>query len=568
MSLDAAAVAQLLVEIGRRLILAGENPYKARAYSRAAQGLMALTLPLEEVIAAGRLREVPGIGQAIAETVKKLHAHGTTTQLEAMRSEAPAGVLEMLQVRGLTPEKVLQLYRKLGVTSLSDLEEACRDGRLQAAKGFGASLQNKVLSGIELMRRSQGQRLIHQAAEILAGTAANLERSHPELKRVVPAGECRRGCELIADLALMAESPAREATRVVELNREVRLWLASRSRYGAALVFATGSAAHVRALQAVAEERGFRLEQTGLYRGKRLVRCVEEEDVYAALGLAYVAPELREGRGEVELAGARGLPALVTDSDLRGLLHCHTDFSDGGNTLAEMAAATRASGYAYFGVADHSQSAAYAGGLKLAEIEAQHEEIDALNARYRGKYRILKGIESDIREDGSLDYPGEVLERFDFVVASVHGRFRLDREAQTERMLRAVGNPFTTILGHITGRLLLRRPGYDLDVEKVLAACARHGVAVEINANPYRLELDWRWHRRALELGCMLSINPDAHSIQEVALTRWGVLIARKGGVPKERVLNCLSLVEIGRWLDRRRALRLGAARGPKSSAR
>src|SRR3954469_2190607 len=568
MSLDAAAVAQLLVEIGRRLILAGENPYKARAYSRAAQGLMALTLPLEEVIAAGRLREVPGIGQAIAETVKKLHAHGTTTQLEAMRSEAPAGVLEMLQVRGLTPEKVLQLYRKLGVASLPDLEEACRDGRLQAAKGFGASLQNKVLSGIELMRRSQGQRLIHQAAEILAGTAANLERSHPELKRVVPAGACRRGCELVGDRARMAESPAREATRVVELTGEVRLWLASRSRYGAALVFATGSAAHVRELQAFAEERGFRLEQTGLYRGKRLVRCVEEENVYAALGLAYVAPELREGRGEVELAGARGLPALVTDSDLRGLLHCHTDFSDGANTLAEMAAATRAGGYAYFGVADHSQSAAYAGGLKLAEIEAQHEEIDALNARYRGKYRILKGIESDIREDGSLDYPDEVLERFDFVVASVHGRFRLDREAQTERMLRAVGNPFTTILGHITGRLLLRRPGYDLDVEKVLAACARHGVAVEINANPYRLELDWRWHRRAVELGCMLSINPDAHSIQEVALTRWGVLIARKGGVPKERVLNCLSLVELGRWLDGRRGLRPGAARRPKSSAR
>jgi DNA polymerase (family 10) len=250
------------------------------------------------------------------------------------------------------------------------------------------------------------------------------------------------------------------------------------------------------------------------------------------------------------------LPHLVEAGDLRGVLHCHTTASDGGNTLEEMAEAARGRGYGYFGVADHSQSAGYAGGLSLEAIAAQHAEADRLNRRWRGKFRILKGIESDILVDGSLDYPDEILETFDFVVASVHSRFRLDAEAQTARILEAVANPYTTVLGHMTGRLLLRREGYEIDVERVLQACAEHGVAVEINANPHRLDLDWRWHRRALELGCTLSINPDAHSIAELDLTRWGLAVARKGGVPKERVLNAMDLNAMQGFLKARRAAR------------
>jgi DNA polymerase (family 10) len=282
------------------------------------------------------------------------------------------------------------------------------------------------------------------------------------------------------------------------------------------------------------------------------VSCPEEADVYAALGVALIPPELREDGEEIALAAEGRLPVLVDLADLRGLVHCHTDFSDGGNTLDEMARATRKRGYRYFGVADHSKSAGYAGGLSVARVEEQHALADALNARMRG-FRIFKGIESDILLDGSLDYPDEVLGTFDFVVASVHSRFRLDPEQQTARIIRAVSNPHTTILGHMTGRMLMRREGYEVDIPAILAACAEHGVAVEINANPHRLDVDWRWHRLALDLGCTMSINPDAHSTAELDLTRYGVLMARKGWVPKDRVLNALDLDAFRAHLDARK---------------
>jgi DNA polymerase (family 10) len=306
-------------------------------------------------------------------------------------------------------------------------------------------------------------------------------------------------------------------------------------------------------LEAIAKEKRMRLDPEGLWKAAKRVAGADEASVYAALGLDFIPPELREGQDEIKLARAHRLPALVEDKDLLGILHAHTDRSDGVATLGEMVKATKARGYRYFGVADHSKSAHYAGGLTVEEIEQQHAEIDATNAKLGKTFRIFKGIESDILPDGSLDYPDDVLARFDFVVASVHGQFRLDKAKQTERILRAVANPFTTILGHMTGRQLLRRPGYEVDIDRILAACAKHAVAVEINANPWRLDLDWRWHRRALELGCMMSINPDAHSTSELDLTHWGVEMARKGGVPKERVLNALSVCDITAHFEQRR---------------
>jgi DNA polymerase (family 10) len=296
-------------------------------------------------------------------------------------------------------------------------------------------------------------------------------------------------------------------------------------------------------------------DQQGLHAGRKIVAKTEQA-IYASLGLQFIEPELREGFDEIERAKKHRLPQLVADSDIRGILHAHTDRSDGADTLEVMAEATRRRGFEYFGVADHSQSAHYAGGLSLDEILEQHVEADRLNKRYGGSFRILKGIESDILPDGSLDYPDDVLATFDFVVASVHSRFKLSRKEQTDRILSAVANRRTTILGHMTGRQLLRRPGYDVDVEKILKACAKHGVAVEINANPWRLDLDWRWHRRALELGCIMSINPDAHSTSEIDLTHWGVEMARKGTVSKGRVLNCQSLAELTRYLAARRDIR------------
>jgi DNA polymerase (family 10) len=295
-----------------------------------------------------------------------------------------------------------------------------------------------------------------------------------------------------------------------------------------------------------------RLEADGLHKGRTLI-AEDEVAIFRALGLPFIDPELREGRGEIDLALKGKLPKLVTDNDLRGILHCHTDASDGTETLETMAKATRQRGFEYFGVADHSKSAHYAGGLSVEEIAQQHREADRLNKRFGKDFRILKGIESDILADGSLDYPDDVLEHFDFVVASIHGRFKLDRQAQTQRLLRAISDPHTTIIGHMTGRQLQRRPGYEIDVEKVLRACAKHDVVVEINAHPWRLDLDWRWHQAALEFGCMLSINPDAHSIPELDHMHWGVQMARKGGVAADRVLNSMKLPEITRYFRQKR---------------
>jgi len=335
-------------------------------------------------------------------------------------------------------------------------------------------------------------------------------------------------------------------------NGDLSVHLTDRKRYGITQLLATGSGDHLDELRKVAKNKGLEITEDGVLRGKKMIAAESEAEIYKALGLQFIEPELREGLGEVALAAADKLPKLVTDKDIRGILHAHTNRSDGVNTLEQMAEATRKRGYEYFGVADHSKSAHYAGGLSMEEIAEQQVEADRLNETYGGKFRIFKGIESDILPDGSLDYPDDVLRRFDFVVASVHGQFRKEKKEQTERILRAVANPFVTILGHMTGRQLLRRPGYDVDIENILRSCAKHHVAVEINANPWRLDLDWRWHGRALELGCMMSVNPDAHSTSEIDLTHWGVEMARKGGVPADRVINAMGLPAFVAWLEHR----------------
>jgi DNA polymerase (family 10) len=288
-----------------------------------------------------------------------------------------------------------------------------------------------------------------------------------------------------------------------------------------------------------------------LRKGKARLPTATEKDIYDALGLPFIPPELREGRGEVEKAGKSRLPVLVERRDVKGVLHAHTDQSDGVATLAQMAAACRDSGYGYLGITDHSQSAHYAGGLSEKEVARQQREIDRLNKR-NAPFRIFKGIESDILPDGALDYPDEVLKTFDFVIASVHGQFRKDKSVQTRRIIKAVSNPYTTVLGHITGRQLLRRHGYDVDIEAILKACAAHGVAIEVNGHPWRLDLDWRWLDRALELGCLISLDPDAHSVAEIDNVRWAVAMARKGGVPKEKIINCMSADQFAQFLRRK----------------
>lgn len=551
-SVDARTVAGLLREYAQRTVLGGGNPYRAKAYSKAADSLAALAVPLDVVIAEDRLTEIPGVGDAIADIVSKLHKMGTHPSLEKLRKEIPEGVLGMLSVPGLRPEKVLRLYKDLGIASLAELEAAAKDDRIKKAKGLGAALQTKILQNLAIAKSGEGRLHLHRAAALLAHAKDTLRKARPELKRVTVAGDFRRGCELVGDLTIVAEAPKVAKTSNASAADGLQIRLSDRKHFGAALLFATGSAAHVEQLQALAAEKGMRLEAEGLHKVSTLI-AGDEAEIYRALGLPFIDPELREGRGEIERALKGKLPKLVTDEDLRGILHCHTDASDGTETLETMAKATRQRGFEYFGVADHSKSAHYAGGLSVEEIAQPHREADRLNKRFSKDFRILKGIESDILADGSLDYADDVLERFDFVVASVHGRFNLDRKAQTQRLLRAISDPHTTIIGHMTGRQLQRRPGYEIDVEKVLRACAKHDVAVEIDAHPWRLDLDWRWHQAALDFGCVMSINPDAHSIRELDHMHWGVEMARKGGVSADRVLNAMTLADISRYLRQKR---------------
>jgi DNA polymerase (family 10) len=467
-----------------------------------------------------------------------------------LRNEIPAGVLELLTVPGLRPEKVLRLYKDLGISSLAELEAAAKEDRIKKSKGLGAALQTKILQNLAIAKSGEGSLHLHRAAALLDHAKDSLQIARPELKRLTLAGDFRRGCELVRDLAIVAESSTPIDDDISSGGLQVHL--ADRKHFGATLLLATGSAAHLEGLRELAERKSMALEPDGLHKGRTLI-AAKEEDIYGALGLPFIEPELREGRGEIERALKGKLPKLVADDDLRGILHCHTDASDGTETLETMAKATRDRGFEYFGVADHSKSAHYAGGLSVEQIDQQHREADRLNKKFGKDFRILKGIESDILADGSLDYPDDVLATFDFVVASIHGRFKMDRKAQTDRLLRAVANPFTSIIGHMTGRQLQRRPGYEIDIENVLRACAKHDVVVEINAHPWRLDLDWRWHQAALDLGCMMSINPDAHSIRELDHMHWGVEMARKGGVPPDRVLNAMRLPEITRYFRQRR---------------
>jgi DNA polymerase (family X) len=552
-ALDASAVAALLVELGRRTALAGDNYFRAKAYQRAADRLSALVEPLDRVIAENRLRQVPGIGETIADIVTKLHRTGTHPLLEKLRKDVPEGVLDMLSIPGLKPEKINILHKELGITDLAALEAAAREGRLKSIKGLGPTMQRKILEGLKICEHAQGARHLHRADELAVAAAETLEHSLPGLIRAVTAGDLRRGGELVSNLALVAEVERIPGPPKVVSSGEMSVYLTDPRRFGVSLLFATGSARHLEGLERRAAAMGMALTPEGLRRSRKIVAAETEASIYHALDLQYIEPELREGLDEIERAQAHSIPPLVTAEDLRGVLHAHTTASDGVDTLEAMAKAAIACGYQYIGITDHSKTAHYAGGLTAEAIEQQHAEIDRLNTSFGNRFRIFKGIESDILSDGSLDYPDDVLRRFDFIIGSIHGQFRLDPKAQTERLVRAASNPFVTIIGHMTGRQLLRRPGYELDIERVLRACAEHGVAVEVNGNPWRLDLDWRWLRRALELGCTFSINPDAHSTREiVSSTRWGLAIARKSGIPADCVVNALDRDRFALWFDSR----------------
>jgi DNA polymerase (family 10) len=480
----------------------------------------------------------------------------------------------MLRISGLGVAKVRQIHDRLHLESIPELEAAARDGRLASLPGFGNKTAENVLRGIARLRQATSFRLIHHAQEEAALLRTSLERL-PGVTSAIVAGEVRRGLELVREIVivLVADAPPEEILKAIaaapgieefgghdERRATIRfaggescqVVVTPSPNLGAVLIQATGSELHLEQLVARAASRGYTLSGAALWRGSEFIPTPDETAVYAALGMARVPPELREGLGEIA-AAATALPTLVTRADLRGLVHCHTSYSDGSFSVADLARTCAEAGYQYVGVTDHSGTAAYVSGLTEKEIRLQWAEIDETNAAGTGA-TVLKGIEADITADGRLGYSDAVLAGFDFVIASIHHRFEMNREEMTARMLKAMEHPAVTILGHLTGRLLLSRDPYQLDLDRIFAAAAERGIAIEINADPQRLDLDWRSVRVAREAGVMISIGADAHSPAGLANVDYGVLMARKAWVGPDAVLNARPLDEFMAFARRRKS--------------
>jgi DNA polymerase (family X) len=576
--MNAGQAAAVLAEIGVLLEVVGGNPFRAKAFAAAARSLEGSAADLGALAREGALTSLPGVGEGIAGVLDELVRTGVSSLHEGLRADTPPGLYDLMRVKGLGSKRIRTLYAQAGIDDLEKLEAAAASGRLAALPGFGAKTAAAVLESVAFARAARGRRRYHEAVEIAARLLEWLE-ARPEVVEASSAGGLRRRLEVVDSIDLVAAS--RTPAGVLEAFRAayggtrqdvedggrvearfadgmgVRLTCVTPPRVAATLVHETGSEAHLRDLAAHAEASGLAYGPDGVRRDGRRVRTKDEAALYRALGLAWIPPELREGWGEVAAAADGALPELVTVDDLRGVFHCHTTYSDGRASVAEMAEGARARGWAYLGIADHSQAAGYAGGLSPSRVRAQHREVDSWNRDADGagerRFRIFKGIESDVLADGRLDYDDALLARFDYVVGSVHSGMRMTEEEMTARVLRAVRNPRLTILGHATGRLLLRRRGYAVDIDAVLDAAAEHGVVVEINADPHRLDVDWRTARAAARRGVMIAINPDAHSVGALGVVAYGVNVARKAWLTAADVLNTRSLDQVETFLAERK---------------
>ncbi len=560
---DKKAVAQVLEQIASFLELKSENPFRVRAFRTAARALAGFPGDLREGLESGALAAAKGVGPATLQIVAEIVATGRASLLEELREQIPPGLVEMLAISGLGVAKIRQIHDVLDIDSLPELEAAAMDGRLAKLPRFGQKTSENILRGIAFLRQASGARLSHHAADEAEGLRAALERV-PGVTTVIVAGEVRRRTELVKDLVLVVvadTSPADVFRRLSQLpgvhefagqdERRVTLRFAggssaqivvtARVNAGAVLVQATGSDAHLHQLAEHASAKGFAFNGAALWHGSEFVPTPDEATLYKRLGLSCIPPELREGSGEIDAASRGGLPRLVERRDMRGFLHCHTKYSDGSNTVTELAEACRQAGYEYVGITDHSQAAAYAGGLKADDLARQAEEIDEANATLPG-IRVLKGVEADILQDGRIDFDEAVLAGLDFVIASIHSRFNMGEREMTARMLAAMDNPHLTIIGHPTGRLLLSRDPYGLDLDAVIEKAAATGVALEVNADPHRLDLDWRSVRRAREHGVAISIGADAHSVAGISNVDHGIAMARKGWLGPDDVVNAQPL--------------------------
>jgi len=578
--MDKKQVVAILDEMGTLFELKGENPFKCRAFHNAARVVEALTQELGGLVESGTVRSVKGIGEHLAEIITDLVDKGKSEEYEKLKASLPEGLLQMVRIPGLGPKRIKLLYERLKLKSITELREACEQHRLAELEGFGEKTEENILKGIELLAKSSDKHLFPHAsesAEKILRTIAKLK----EVKRCEVAGSLRRKKEIIGDIDIVVSAQEKDRKKIFDVfvaHPEVQsiiargdtkssvvlkagincdLRIVEDAEYPFALNYFTGSKEHNVEMRSRARKYGLSLNEYGFTRvegdlGKKarsLPRCKDEREIYAALDLAFVPPELRENMGEIEAAEKGQLPKLIEEKDVRGTLHCHTDYSDGVNTLEEMADAAMSLGWAYLGIADHSKSAAYAGGLSETKVKAQVKEIEKLNGRFKN-FRLFSGTEVDILPDGSLDYSDKLLASLDHVVASIHSKFKMTEAEATKRTIKALKNKYVTMLGHPTGRLLLSREGYPINMVEVIDAASDYGKAIEINAHPLRLDLDWRLVKYAKQKKVPIFINPDAHNTDGLRDVFYGVGIARKGWLEAKNVANTWDVKKMEQYLN------------------
>jgi len=582
--MDKDQVAEILSEIGTLLELQGENPFKTRAYENAARALESLTEPLEKLVAENRLGEIKGVGEGIQKKITELVTTGKLPYYEELKASVPPGLVEMLGIPGVGPKKVKALNDKLGIETVEQLEAACKADKVAKMAGFGEKTQSKILEGIEFRRTYTSRHLLSDALTVAEPILESL-RGHPEVLRCSTGGSVRRHRELIGDIDFLVSSKKPEsviefftsqpgvlsvsargdtkASVILEGGIQADLRVVSDSEYPYALMYFTGNKEHNIVMRQRAIERGLRLNEYGLFRSKEetrdprlLVPCKTEEEVFKRLDLACIPPELREDKGEFEAAEKGEIPKLIEWTDLKGSLHNHSNWSDGRHPLEDVAAHMEELGCAYWAITDHSKSSYVANGLDARRLREQIKAIKKINDKFTEEgidFRLLTGSEVDILADGKLDFPDDLLAELDVVVASVHQGFSHNEAEMTKRIIRAAGNPFVHMLGHLTGRLLLEREPYKVNPQAVIDACAETGTWIELNANPYRFDLDWRLWPYARSKGVKCVINCDAHRNEHAGFLRLGAGIARKGWLTRVDVINTLPLPKLMKELGRKR---------------
>lgn len=580
--MDNKTIADILEEVGTLLELSGENPFKCRAYHNASRIIAGLTKEVSELIESGEIKNIKGIGEGITEKLKELIQTGKLSYYEELKKSLPPGLLEMLKIPGLGPKRVKILYDTLKIDSIEKLKTAAESKKLEDLDGFGSKIEENILKGIELLKK-HADKFLYPVAKESADRIVEHLKKQKNVTKIEIAGSLRRKKEIIGDIDILVSISNKDTEKVMDafihhpdvldvtakgdtrssvilkngINCDLRV--VKENEFPFALAYFTGSKEHNVEMRTLAKKFGLSLNEYGFTpiesesrkrRHRKAFECKNEADIYKFLELQYIPPELRENQGEIEAAVEKKLPALIEEKDIVGTFHCHTNYSDGVNTIEEMADAARKLNWEYLGIAEHSKSAGYAGGLDEESVRKQIEEIDRINKNFQ-KFRILKGIEVDILPDGTLDFSDKILSMFDFVICAVHSKFNMSEKEMTRRIVKGMKNKYVTMLAHPTGRLLLEREPYPVNMKEVLNAAADMGKIVEINSHPLRLDLDWRWCKYAKEIGIKIAINPDAHNIKSLTDVYYGVGIARKGWLEKSDVINTLCLKDVLKYMNK-----------------